>query len=159
MNTNNNPTTEQFWQQFLTCKDLDADTKHTGSWHFEVSEKGADSLLALVLSGQKRATASILKAYELEGSRVPEVGDYSIITDFHGTPHCIIQTTAITIIPFNEMTFDICKREGEDDRLKTWQDGHRRFFTHELKALGHDFTEDMPVVFEDFAVVYGLQEH
>ena len=52
------------------------------------------------------------------------------------------------------MTIDICKREGEDDTLESWQQGHRHFFTEEGKAMGYEFSETMPVVFEDFEVVY-----
>jgi uncharacterized protein YhfF len=148
---------EKFWQEFLAFKGADPNTKYSDCYYFHDNEEWANKLLAMVLSGQKRATASILKAYELEGVRVPQVGDYSIITDWAGVPGCVIQTTKITIIPFNEMTYDICKREGEDDCLETWLEGHRRFFTDELKALGARFTEDMPVLFEDFEVVYARQ--
>jgi uncharacterized protein YhfF len=52
------------------------------------------------------------------------------------------------------MTFDICSREGEDECLETWKDGHRRFFTLDAAEMGYEFTEDALVVFEDFAVVY-----
>jgi len=52
------------------------------------------------------------------------------------------------------MTFEICKREGEDECLETWLRGHVRFFTEEGKAMGYEFNEDMLIVFEDFEVVY-----
>ena len=51
-------------------------------------------------------------------------------------------------------TYDIVKREGEDDNLESWRQGHIRFFTAEGKDLGYTFGEDMLVVFEDFEVVY-----
>lgn len=51
------------------------------------------------------------------------------------------------------MTYDIVKMEGEDDTLESWQKTHKRFFTEEGKKLGYDFSEDMPVVFEEFEVV------
>jgi len=147
-------TIDTFWQNFLAQANLPKDTTYFESTYFGVDEDMADSLLALVLSGQKRATASCLRAYEAEGSKQPQVGDYSIITDWHGTPHCVIQTTDITIIPFNEMTYDIAKREGEDDCLETWLDNHRYCFTLDGQELGFEFTEDMLVLFEDFQVVY-----
>ena len=61
---------------------------------------------------------------------------------------------AITIMPFNEMTFEICDREGEYDSLEDWQDDHRRFFIEDGEAEGYSFSEDMPIVFRDFEVVY-----
>lgn len=53
-----------------------------------------------------------------------------------------------------EMTFDICRREGEDDTLESWREGHINFFTKEGKAMGYQFNDDMPIIFEDFSVVY-----
>ena len=147
-------TIDAFWQDFLVHAGLDANTKYFDIFHFDLSEKVANELLQLVLSGQKRATASSLPAFQQEGTRIPQVGDYSIVTDWDGVPHCVIKTTAITTLPFNEITFDICKREGEDECLETWQEAHRRFFTEEGQLLGYEFTERMPVVFEDFEVVY-----
>lgn len=59
-----------------------------------------------------------------------------------------------TIIPFSDITYDICKREGEDDTLESWRAGHINFFKEEGKKLGYEFKNDMPVIFEDFEVVY-----
>ena len=66
----------------------------------------------------------------------------------------MIETTEITILPFKEVTYDICKREGEDECLETWQRGHIAFFEAEGKELGYEFSEDLLVVFEDFKVIY-----
>lgn len=146
--------TEQFWEDFLQLKGLPENTPLYDTFHFDMNEQSANELLALVLAGQKRATASSVAAFGAQGMRLPQAGDYSIVTDWAGTPRCVIQTTAVTILPFCEMTFEICSREGEDDTLESWQRGHRRFFQQEGAELGYEFTEDMPVVFEDFAVVH-----
>ena len=145
---------EEFWSRFLKEKGRTPDTKYVECFHFELTEYWANELLRLVLIGQKKATSSSLLGYEIEGERIPEKGELSIVTDWAGTPRCVIETTAVTILPFKDITYDICKREGEDENLKTWQDGHRAFFTAEGKELGYEFTEDMPVIFEDFEVIY-----
>lgn len=44
--------------------------------------------------------------------------------------------------------------EGEDDTLESWRAGRTRFFTREGAELGYEFSQDMPVVFEDFRVIY-----
>ena len=82
------------------------------------------------------------------------MGDYSIVTDWAGTPCCILRITAVTVLPFCEMSYGICSREGEYETLESWQRGHRRFFTEEGAELGYEFAEDMPIVFEEFEVVY-----
>lgn len=143
-----------FWKDFLIKTNRCETTKYLDVFHFELTEKWANELLRLVLIGQKKATASSLWSYEIEGERVPKVGDLSIVTDWEGVPRCVIETSAVTIIPFSEITYDICKREGEDDTLESWRAGHRRFFKGEGKELGYEFSNDMPVIFEDFEVVY-----
>lgn len=143
-----------FWKDFLIKTNRCETTKYLDVFHFELTEKWANELLRLVLIGQKKATASSLWSYEIEGERVPKVGDLSIVTDWEGVPRCVIETSAVTIIPFLEITYDICKREGEDDTLESWRAGHRRFFKGEGKELGYEFSNDMPVIFEDFEVVY-----
>lgn len=143
-----------FWDAFLSETSRDETTKYLDVFHFELTEKWANELLRLVLIGQKKATASSLWAYEIEGERIPEVGDLSIVTDWEGGPKCVIETIAVTIIPFSDITYDICKREGEDDTLESWREGHIHFFKEEGNEIGYEFRDDMPVIFEDFKVVY-----
>lgn len=145
-------TIESFWQAFLRTTGRPPETTYFDCFHFDRNERSANELLALVLSGQKRATASSLYAF-LSGE-APKPGNLSIVTDWDGNPHCVIATKTVQVIPFCEMTFEICSREGEDACLETWQAGHRRFFTQDGKEMGYEFTEDMPVIFEDFEVVY-----
>lgn len=145
---------DKFWQDFLEKTNKDKDTQYIDCFHFELTEELANELLRLVLIGQKKATSSSLWAYKNEGDRIPEKGDLSIVTNWDGIPRCVIETTNVTILPFKDITYDICKREGEDDSLKSWREGHINFFTSEGKELGYTFTEEMPVIFEDFKVVF-----
>ena len=117
-------------------------------FHFELSEYWANELLRLVLIGQKKATSSSLWGYEIEGEKIPQEGDCNIVTDWEGNPRCVIQTTKVSIIPFKEMTYEICRLEGEDENLETWRKGHLSFFQKEGKDLGYTFSEEMPVIFE-----------
>ncbi|MEW9053982.1 MAG: ASCH domain-containing protein [Neobacillus sp.] len=145
-----------FWEIFLRETNRDETTKYLEVFHFELTEKWANELLRLVLIGKKRATASSLLKYELDGQPIPKVGDLSIVTDWEGIPRCVIETTEVTIIPFSDITYDICKHEGEDDTLESWVKGHVRFFKEDGKEVGYEFTDDMPVVFEYFEAVYQI---
>lgn len=69
-------------------------------------------------------------------------------------PKGVIETTNVRILPFKDITYDICRLEGEDDSLESWRRGHISFFKEEGKELGYKFSEEMPVVFEEFEVVY-----
>lgn len=145
---------QQFWNGFLKGTGRDPATPYYEAFHFELTERLANELLGLVLSGEKKATASSLKSFEIEGSPLPKPGDLSIVTDYHGNPRCVIETTAVTLIPFKDMTYDICKREGEDNTLESWRRGHQRFYEEEGKTLGYTFTEALLIVFEDFEMIY-----
>jgi len=147
-------TIEQFWSEFLKKTNRPQTTTYYESFHFTSEEQLANELLELVLSGNKLATSSSLLCYA-EGEQT-KPGNLSIVTDWDGNPHCVIETKAVQVIPFDKMTFEICSREGEDECLETWKEGHRHFFALDAEEMGYAFTEDMPVVFEDFEVIYRI---
>jgi uncharacterized protein YhfF len=145
---------EELWNTYKKENGLSAKMKYLDSFHFELTEHWANKLLELVLSGVKKATSSSVRGCETEGGRIPQKGDYSIVTDWDGNAKCVIKVTNVRIIPFQDITYDICRLEGEDDTLESWRKGHISFFQAEGKALGYEFTEEMPVIFEEFEVVY-----
>ena len=122
-------------------------------WHFELTEDACNSLLDLVLKGQKRATSSSLAAFELGGETMPKEGELSVITDWDGNPRCVVRTKKLHVLPYEEITYDLAKLEGEDETLDSWKRSHERFFTREGEMLGYHFSPQMPVVFEEFEVV------
>lgn len=107
-----------------------------------------------MLAGVKKATSSSMYNYEIDGDPLPQVGDYNIVTDWAGNARCIIRTTRVTILPYKDVTFDLCRLEGEDDSLESWRNAHSAFFEQDGSEIGFDFSEDMQVVFEEFEVVY-----
>jgi uncharacterized protein YhfF len=112
-------------------------------------------LLELVLSGTKRATAASVWSVEAEGKRQPVPGDLSVITNWAGEPRCIIRTTAVEIVPFNQVSADFAATEGEGDgTLEWWREAHRQFFTRECAGTERRFTEDMLLACERFEVVF-----
>ena len=125
-------------------------------WHFELTEGACNYLLDLVLKGQKKATASSVLGYQIEGEEIPKEGNLSVITDWDGNSRCVIKTTRVRIIPYKDITFDIAKLEGEDDTLESWRKNHEKFFTEEGKDLGYKFSEEMEVIFEEFEVIERL---
>jgi len=145
-----------FWQTFLKETKRDPSTIYVDSFHFELTEIWANSLLQLVLEGKKKATACSLNAYLLENEPLPQVGNLNIVTDWKNVPYCVIETTKVTCLPYKDMTYDIAKLEGEDDDLASWQRGHERYYREEGALMGYTFTEDLIVVFEEFQVIYQI---
>lgn len=144
---------EKFWNKYLSSADLPM-RPCPEVFAFGGEREQANELLNLVLTGKKTATSSAYPAYELEGEAIPQKGDISILTDFDGRPYCVLENTDVSLIPFGEMTFDICKREGEDDCLESWRKKHIDFFTKDASESGYIFNEEMIIVFEDFKVIW-----
>lgn len=117
-------------------------SQNIGRWHFGVDNT---KLLNLVLSGKKKATCYLYRNNENKC----KIGDVSIITRFDGKDACLIETTEIKILPFNEITWDLAKLEGEHKNLEDWQKDHLNFFRNEYK----DFNEHTPIAFEKFKVL------
>ncbi|MBP6116172.1 MAG: ASCH domain-containing protein [Neisseriaceae bacterium] len=144
---------KQYWQAFLASTARAAETTYLESFYFGHGEAMANELLALVLRGQKTATASSLDYYQVTGNARPQVGDLSIVTDWAGTPQGVIQTMKVSLLKFKDMTYEICQREGEDDTLASWQQNHRAYFITEGQQVGYAFHEDMMILFEDFRLL------
>ncbi|MCR4684846.1 MAG: ASCH domain-containing protein [Lachnospiraceae bacterium] len=67
---------------------------------------------------------------------------------------CIIQTTNVYTVPFDQVSEEHAYREGEGDRtLDYWRSVHREFFLEELKEIGKTFDEGLEVVCEEFEVL------
>jgi uncharacterized protein YhfF len=142
----------EFWAEARAAHpDLPAELPE--SWAFGATPAHADDLLRLVLDGVKTATASALGDYETAGEQVPQIGDLSIVLDGAGAPRAVLEVTAISIVPFHEVTADHARAEGEDDRsLASWRRIHERFWA-EHSAGG--FSPEMHVVCESFRLVHG----
>ncbi len=151
---NNNKAIEDFWKRFLDIQGLDCATTYNDAFSFGNNRDISNKLCQLVLDKKKTATASLFKSYEASNEIPPKVGEYSIVVDYDNNPKCVIQTKVITIIPFNQITYEICKRESEDETLESWKIGHLKFFSQDAKELGFVFDESMDVFFQDFELVY-----
>ena len=115
----------------------------------------ADELLALVLAGVKRGTASSVDVYEAEGEKMPEVGDLAVILDSEMQARCIVKTVKVEICTFDEVTEEFAAREGEGDAsLAYWRRAHESFFRMDMGSIGMEFTPDMRVICESFTLVY-----
>lgn len=116
---------------------------------FGDNPKMADELLALVLSGKKTATVSVV----LENEQSPSVGDCSLVLDGCGNPACVIKTVHLETVKFCDLTWDMVKLEGEDETFEQWKAGNIRYWTRDAEKRGYTFTEQTPITFECFEVI------
>ncbi len=148
-------TIQPFWDKFQASIAYDASPPFYEAFHFDDDERTANALGALVLSGQKRATAGLLWTNELTNKPLPNIGALSVVTDWRGPPLCVIQSTHVEIILFDSVSDSFAATEGEGDKtLRYWRQVHWRYFSRECQRIGREPNQQMPVVCEQFKVVY-----
>ena len=146
---------KEFWQEF--CRSTPGVTIDTPfqTWFFGNTPKMARELAELVISGQKTATASLAEVNKINPENAPVDDGYSVVTDFEGHLMCVIQTTEIRHLPFDEVDAQFAFDEGEGDlSLAYWRQVHWAYFTKEAGALGIGFDEKSLVCCERFKVLF-----
>jgi uncharacterized protein YhfF len=146
---------DEYWDAFLAANpQIGRDTPYQ-VWYFGNTMEMAKELAELVITGKKTATASLAKMNELEPDKAPVDNGYSVATDFEGVPMCIIQTTEIHHLPFNEVDANFAFDEGEGDQsLDYWRSVHWDYFAREAAANGFDFNENSIVCCERFRLLF-----
>lgn len=149
------PDIEAYWQQYLaTLPESERNITYTAEGWGD-SPQMATELGTLIAQDIKTATCSALWEWEDEGEAPPEPGIKTIVLDGEDNPLCIVETTEVTIRPYNEVDAQFAYDEGEGDRsLEYWRRVHWDFFTRSLAAIGKEPTLDMPLVCERFRVIY-----
>lgn len=150
------PTTVRaFWADFEVSWPNDPTPQFYEAFHFDDNASGADELAELVLRGTKRATAGLVWAFESANKPPPRSGNLSVVTRFSGEPICVIETKSVKIVQFAEVDSDFAAAEGEGDgSLAYWRRAHTAYFGRECARLNREFSDDMPVVCEEFRVVF-----
>jgi uncharacterized protein YhfF len=153
-----NQSAREMWIEYLQANPgLIAEGVCTGvsAWSFGSGKEMADELADLVVARTKRATASSLAGLLLERDPVPCTGLYSVILDGSARARCVIRTGSVTVAPLGQVTDAFARREGEGDGSRAyWLDGHRRYFAAEHQHLGLPFSDEIPVVYEEFDLVW-----
>ena len=152
-----NETVNAYWQKFLSTLPLDSpyQTKPFISEGWGDSPEMADELGALIAQGIKTGTCSALWEWEAEGNTPTQVGEVTVVLNGQGEPLCIVETVDVFIRNYNEVDAEFACSEGEGDlSLKYWREAHRNFFSRTLSKIGKEFSEEMPLVCEQFRVIY-----
>jgi len=150
-----NSAVQEYWDEFLILNP--AITKDTSyqAWFFGNTAEMALELAALVIEGKKTATGSLAAVNKIRPEEAPVPDGYSVVTDFHGVPMCVIQTAEIRHMPFEEVDAQFAADEGEGDQtIEYWRDVHWLYFTREADGLGLDFDERSLVCCERFRLLY-----
>ena len=119
--------------------------------HAELS----DALLDLVVSGRKRATATLVKEFAADGVPLPRVGSHWIACDASGAPRVILRSTELRLGTIADADEAFAVDEAEDDRsLEAWLVSHRRYWDRVCAALEIEWSDDLEILFERFTVAW-----
>jgi len=144
-----------FWAEFQANAGTDTSDRFYEAFHFDDNEHDANMLAELVLIGVKRATAGLLWSFEAENKTLPKPGDLSVVTNWQSEPLCVIETMVAAVVPFDQVTERFAATEGEGDKtLRHWREVHWSYFGRECQRLGKEPSKQMPVLCEEFSVVY-----
>ena len=146
-----------YWEQYLASlpDDVERPLGYLEAFSFGFTPRDASEIADLVLKGIKTVTGSVLWSYEADGKQVPRIGDHSIVNNGSKDPVCIIRTTEVSIIPFDEMPEIYARDGGEGDRtLATWRPMYWRYIESECQRICREANKKTPLVMERFAVVY-----
>lgn len=145
---------DEYWNKFLKETGRDPEEKCAGDLFFEAKGFVGDELVSLVLGGKKTAFFSSYASYEIDMEPLPISGELYIVLDRAGNPRCVIELDSVNILPFNEITWGMAQKEGEDENLQQWREKKQESLEDEGDILGFTFSPDIKLVFQVFHVVY-----
>ena len=148
-------TTAEFWKSYLKATNQKTENAvYSGELVFEDSGFTGKTQLSLVLSGAKTATFTPFDSFEINRESIPVSGEVYVVLDSEEEPVAILEVTNVTVIPFNEIPWDLAALDGENENLSDWQDKMREFLEDEADLCGFEVREDSKIVCEIFRVIY-----
>ena len=121
-------TVESYWLSYLASHKLPGDTPFSGEISFGCNQYMSAELTALVLTGQKRATCTPLEYFEITNEKLPHKGSIYVITDWGGNPCGVLAVTAVHILPYKDVPWEMAQKEGEDADMASWIQNHNESF-------------------------------
>ena len=115
-----------------------------------------DRLVALILSGRKTATSSLVSDYELECEPLPEPGELELLLDSNDRGVAVLETLAVAVVPLADAPWSQVVAEGEGHAtLAEWRRDHEEFWV--ASSLTGQLDESTAVVMQEFRVVERLE--
>ena len=145
---------DEYWNDFITKTNRSQSDRCSGDLFFDSKGNNQASLNSLVLSGQKTAFFTPLATYTINQEPIPISGELYIVVDNNGEPVCVIETQSIEIVPFEEISWQMAKLEGEDNSFEEWKNKQIAIISDEGDILGFEFSPDIRMVFKTFNVIY-----
>ena len=145
---------DEYWNKFIKETGRSEEDRCSGDLTFEAKGFVGDELITLVLTDRKTAFFTSWATYSIDQEPLPVSGELYIVVDRAGKPACVIELEAVNVLPFNEVTWEMAAKEGEDENLEAWRQKQTEYLEDEGAVLGFEFTPDIKVVYQSFKVIY-----
>lgn len=130
-----------FWNDFLESRSApsDANQRFYDSFRIGIEDEDAETGAVLIRSGQKTATSGLLWEYESRGKPLPPLGNLSVVENGRREPVCVVTTTWIELIRFEDVDARFAFEYGEGDRtLEGWRKMFWDYYSNACAALGRE---------------------
>ncbi|MEO9181418.1 MAG: ASCH domain-containing protein [Acidimicrobiales bacterium] len=105
-------------------------------------------LNALILRGEKRATAGLANYYAVENEVIESVGERLMLVDDEMQPIATVVVVRVEVTAFADVPFEFAQAESEgDESIEEWREGHRSFWVSEGEVID-DLTPVVLIWFE-----------
>lgn len=145
---------EDFWGAFLEETGTPETTVLHNYTYFGDSEEVSVAVLEQLLSREKTAVSHCIPAYLTTKKRMPQIGDYTMVTDFYGNPCCILHTTDVTLAPMPELSEALIGQDCPGVTREAWLGQKRTEYTAAAKRYGFHYHDEIPVLMETVELVY-----
>ena len=165
MNLHDSPEIEAFWDEACKALAIAKDARRFALPFVEFSDDETpkmlqiiDDIAELAVQGLKRGTCHLAMQFDIEKVPMRRVGDYWIVVRTDGTPVCVAQIIAISILPFDRVGPEFAASEGPEDggipSHARWSALHREYFQEQCERWEVGWSKDHSVVCESFITVY-----
>lgn len=146
-------TEKECWDNFIKKSGLDGEAKYAGSFGFEARGFAGTERLAALLAGKKTCAFFSFATFAIDNEELPVSDEYYIVLDANREAVCVIKTSAVKILPYDQVTWEMAAREGEDSSLEEWRAKTRENLEEEGDIVGFEFSPDIKLVYVQFEVV------
>lgn len=147
-------TEKEYWDDFVKKSGLEDEAKYAGDFGFEARGFAGTERLASVLAGKKTAAFFSYASFAVDNEELPVSDEHYIVLGADREPLCIIKTTSVQVLPYDQVTWEMAQKEGEDSSLEEWRQKTRENLEEEGDLVGFDFTPDLKLIYMEFKVVH-----
>ncbi len=145
----------EYWNKFLSDTNRKPDDAvFSGELTFSGEGIFSSQRLLLTLLGKRTASFSAFDSYAINREPLPVSGEFYILEDSEENPRGIIELESVSVLPFDDVSWEMAKREGEDASLEEWREKTRSVLEDEGAVCGFVVNGGTKVVCEFFRLVY-----